>query len=110
MIPGLNTEVTRRGRVVHIQTEVHGQPRYELVTHVFVGGEVIHTVRHVIEQPIDRVQADDISRSMRQQHRTVHQSVSDGLFDGRLLVRGRNSQSGIPLATRDQRPTNGRED
>ena len=42
MIPGLNSELRRKGRTVHIQTEARTTP-LTIVTEVFVRGSVVFT-------------------------------------------------------------------
>ena len=76
MIPGLNTEVSRRGRSVHIQTEVTVLETVEVVTQVFMGGEVVHTVRSASSHLA--IEVDLIAAEMRRQHREIHTSVIRG--------------------------------
>ena len=98
MIPGLNTELTRRGRTVHVQTEAHGLNPIELVTHIFVGGTVVHTVRtHALPVPHSNA-SKDVAQQMRHQHRMVHHRASQGQFDRQLLAQIRLGHSDIPLA------------
>ena len=108
MIPGLNTEVSRRGRSVHIQTEVAAFEAVEVVTQVFMGGVVVHTVRNVSSHLAVHVEL--IAAEMRQQHRDIHTSVARGQLDAKLLVRSRIVHSGIPLARSEHTLDDGHED
>ena len=94
MIPGLNTEVHRRGRAIHIQTEANDGDSIQLTTHVFVGGTVIHTV-HI---SLSGTEIDDVTARMRLQHREVHIRAEKGDLDAKLLVSGHRRSMDIPLA------------
>ena len=94
MIPGLNTEVYRRGRGIHIQTEAHDRDPIKLTTHVFVGGAVIHTVQTRIESHA----IDELTERMRRQHREVHKFVELGRLDAKCIANTRHLFTDIPLA------------
>ena len=97
MNPGLNTEVHRRGRVVHIQTESTGEPP-NIITHVFVGGSVVASIRSELNSVAAGSSVAYERQQMLRQHRTVHHRVEHGELDGRLLIPSGASSSHIPLA------------
>ena len=41
MIPGFNHNIKHKGRIYHIQTEDSGPKNPHIITHLFVGGNVL---------------------------------------------------------------------
>ena len=94
MIPGLNSELRRKGRTVHIQTEARTTP-LTIVTEVFVRGSVVFSQRTQIP---DGSTHAEMRQMLSQIHRQMHASIARGDVDERLLTRVPSSSDGIPLA------------
>ena len=99
MILGLNSDIRYKGKTFHIQTEDSGTSNPMLITHVFIGGTIIHTVKQRYEDALGR---DDLEKHVRQlmrdQHRTAYKSLLDGQFDEAAKRTRTKSTSHIPLA------------
>ncbi len=100
MILGLNTELRRKGKTFHIQTEDSGLQNPVLITHVFIGGTIIGTRKSDYEEELEREDLEDFVRNKaRAQHREAHKAVMAGDYDeaARRPMKKRGNKS-IPLA------------
>ncbi len=98
MILGLNTDVRHKGKTFHIQTEDSGVQNPVLITHVFIGGTIIHTRKSNYAEELEREDLESHVRAlMRTQHRNVHESLKDSAFDD-AAKGSKRAESHIPLA------------
>ena len=93
---GQNSEVSRNGRVLHIQTEDAGREHGYIVTHLFLSGNILVSERQTYHPHIDD---DELRTLIKQQHRSMHQALNNGEYDRTILLKhARMNASSIPLA------------
>ena len=86
MIPGLNTEVMRKGCRVHVQTEDHGLKKHLLVSQVFIEGAVHGTKKADYSDLLGQTNTSPVlRRRLRQLHLAQVSAVQNGGFDQILL-------------------------
>lgn len=82
MIPGYNHNVKYQERVFHVQTEDSGLEMPHVITHVFLGGTIVATIK---TSYADALQRDDIvdwvTRMMQMQHKQVLKNLIHGSYD-----------------------------
>lgn len=99
MILGLNTDVRYKGKTFHIQTEDSGVHNPVLITHVFIGGTIIETVRSDYRDALEQDDLEDHVRSlMRGQHRSTYKALLAGDFDEAAKRTAKKKTGSIPLA------------
>ncbi len=82
MISGFNHNLKYKGRIYHIQTEDGGRGNPTIITHVFLGGVILSTVR----QPYDDLLAapgweDTLRERMKVQHLEEIRKLYSGAFE-----------------------------
>src|SRR5687767_11602479 len=82
MIPGFNHNIKHKGRIYHIQTEDSGSKNPHIITHVFVGGNIIASKK---QQYADLVGKPDYERTVRsmmeEQHKQMLRNLVNGVYD-----------------------------
>ncbi len=84
MITGYNTEVKRRGRVYHVQTEDKGVRNPIIETLVYVGGgQIIHAKQYNYAGLVKGSTCDEkaVQELLESQHRRVMRWIAGGKFD-----------------------------
>lgn len=86
MITGYNHNVIHCNQVFHIQTEDSGTKYPHIITHLFVGGNIISSKKcsyaHLLEQNLDEMGLEKAVRAMMQeQHKDMLRDLKAGLFD-----------------------------
>lgn len=78
---GYNHNVRYRGLVFHVQTEDSGTAAPHIFTHLFHGGVIVHTRKHVYDPgaPEDAVKA-----LMQTQHKAVLRELKANVFDDKI--------------------------
>jgi hypothetical protein len=84
MLSGFNHNIKHKGNTYHIQTEDGGKDNPQIVTHAFLGGIILDTVR----QPYDDLLAkpdwqDELKDRMKAQHLEEIRKLFSGAFDTR---------------------------
>lgn len=103
MITGYNHNIKHNDRVYHIQTEDSGLQHPHIITHLFVGGNIIHSLKrsyaHLLEEKLheDEEAFEKVIREMmKEQHKQMlkqlkagkHDHVGDKKSAGALLTPG----------------------
>ena len=82
MVVGFNHNVKYKGRVYHVQTEDSGTNNPHIITHLFVGGNILASKKLSYA---DLLKADDLERVVRElmeeQHKELLRSLIAGAFD-----------------------------
>lgn len=82
MVVGFNHNLKHRGRTYHVQTEDSGLENPHVVTHLFVGGNVVASKR---TSYADIVRAENLSRVVRElmeeQHKEMLRDLVEGVYD-----------------------------
>jgi len=88
MIPGYNHNVKYKDRVYHVQTEDSGVANPHVITHLFVGGNIIETRKTSYADIVksDRL-AEMLVEIMQAQHKTVLKELIAGRLDTRIAER-----------------------
>jgi hypothetical protein len=100
LITGYNTEVKRKGRVYHVQTEDKGASNPIIETLVYVdGGQIIHSQQYDYSGLVQGGKCDEkiLLTYLESQHRRIMRWCSGGKFDedgppsfGSTIVSGRS--------------------
>lgn len=86
MITGYNHNVRHQGRIYHIQTEDSGIQYAHIITHLFVGGNIISSKKssydHLLGQGFDEERLEkEIQDLMKEQHKDMMRELKGGSFD-----------------------------
>lgn len=82
MIPGFNHNIKHKGRVYHIQTEDSGPKNPHVITHVFVGGNIIASKKTSYADIVDGPEWEKAVRSMmEEQHKHMLRNLVNGMYD-----------------------------
>jgi hypothetical protein len=82
MIPGFNHNIKHKGRVFHIQTEDSGPKNPHIITHLFVGGNIVSSKKTDYKDLVGQPEYEKTVRSMmEEQHKHMLRSLINGVFD-----------------------------
>lgn len=82
MIQGFNHNIKYRGIVFHIQTEDYGVKLSQIITHVFVGGNIIVTLKSSYADVHNAAQMKEVIRQMMEhQHKEVLKKLVSGTYE-----------------------------
>jgi hypothetical protein len=82
MVPGFNHNVMHKGRMFHIQTEDSGLKNPHIITHLFVGGNILSTKKTSYADILSSAHVDDVVREiMEEQHKSMLRELKRGVFD-----------------------------
>ncbi|RMF14323.1 MAG: hypothetical protein D6761_09640 [Candidatus Dadabacteria bacterium] len=85
MVPGFNHNVMHRGQMFHIQTEDRGLKRPEIITHLFIGGNIIDSRRTSYADIVMAENLDEIVREMmEEQHKNMLRDLKNGRYDDKI--------------------------
>ena len=92
MIPGFNHNLKYKGIVFHIQTEDSGVTNPHIITHIFIGGNIVATKKTNYDDIIKADRMEDVVREiMEDQHKEVMRGLLQGAYDDNPLI-----QSALP--------------
>jgi hypothetical protein len=81
-LTGFNHNVTHRGKVYHVQTEDSGIANPHIITHLFVGGNIIASKRTSYANIVKAERISEIVRDlMEEQHKEMLRNLVSGLYD-----------------------------
>ncbi len=82
MLSGFNHNMKYKGRVYHIQTEDGGKDNPQIITHAFLGGVILDTVRRSYQDLLDTPDWQDVLLArMKAQHLEEIRRLFSGAFD-----------------------------
>jgi hypothetical protein len=82
MIPGFNHNIKHQGRVYHVQTEDSGPKNPHVITHLFVGGNILASKKTTYAELLGQLDFEKSVRGlMEQQHKAMLRSLVNGAFD-----------------------------
>jgi hypothetical protein len=106
MVGGFNHNVKHQGRVFHVQTEDSGVDNPHVITHLFVGGNILASKRSSYAQYLD---LPDLERHVRElmeaQHKEMLRSVVSGAYDAPQDSKTPTEGSSPPAADPGQHPS-----
>ncbi len=84
MLSGFNHNIRHKGKVYHIQTEDGGRENPQIVTHAFLGGVILDTVRQNYDDLLKDLDWETVLRNrMKAQHLEEIRRLFSGAFDDR---------------------------
>lgn len=82
MLSGFNHNLKHKGKVFHIQTEDGGKDNPLIITHAFLGGVILDTVRTPYDDLLGKPDWQDALRDrMKAQHLDEIRKLFSGAFD-----------------------------
>ncbi len=92
MIPGYNHNIKYSGQIVHVQTEDSGVKNPHIITHLFVGGNIIESRKTSYADIVSNENLDDmIKELMQNQHKAMIKGPIKGEYDENLAIRSKNA-------------------
>jgi hypothetical protein len=84
MLSGFNHNLKYKGKVYHIQTEDGGKENPQIITHAFLGGVILDTVRRSYGDLLAKPHWQDTLRErMKAQHLEEIRKLFAGAFEAR---------------------------
>jgi hypothetical protein len=82
MIPGFNHNIKHKGRIFHIQTEDSGPKNPHIITHLFVGGNILASKKTTYSEIVGQSEYEKTVRSMmEEQHKQMLRNLINGVYD-----------------------------
>lgn len=95
MVPGFNHNVMHKGKLFHIQTEDKGVKGAEIVTHLFLGGNIQDTKRTSYADILGAENLEEIVREMmEEQHKNMLRDLKNSKYDEKVF--GPSSAPSVP--------------
>lgn len=83
MVQGFNHNIKHKGKLFHIQTEDSGRDNPHIITHVFVGGNILASKKTSYADIVKADRLEQIVRElMEEQHKSVLRNLINGVYDG----------------------------
>lgn len=81
-VTGFNHNIKHKGKMYHVQTEDSGVANPHLITHLFVGGNILATKRKSYADLARDENLPDLVRDMmEEQHKEMLRNLVNGLYD-----------------------------
>jgi hypothetical protein len=97
MAVGFNHNIKHKGKMYHIQTEDSGLENPHIITHLFVGGNILASKK---TSYADIVAAENLAQVVRElmeeQHKEMLRNLINGVYDDIDAVNAREAQSFQP--------------
>lgn len=82
MVPGFNHNIKHKGQVFHIQTEDSGVQNPHIITHLFVGGNILASKKTTYAEIVGHDQLENTVKSMmEEQHKQMLRNLINGVYD-----------------------------
>lgn len=82
MVPGFNHNIMHKGRMFHIQTEDSGIKNPHIITHLFVGGNILSTKKTSYADILNSDHLEEVVREiMEEQHKAMLRELKRGVYD-----------------------------
>ncbi len=82
VLTGFNHNINFRGKVYHVQTEDSGVSNPHIITHLFVGGNIVASKRTSYADIVNAEHLPDIVRELMEgQHKEMLRNLMSGAFD-----------------------------
>ncbi len=85
MFPSYNHNIAYAGHTFHVQTEISTTAAHALVTHLFLAGDIIATLRSAVDTAGDPAV---LTAAMQKQHQDAMRALIAGSHDAALAARG----------------------
>src|SRR4051794_40506972 len=101
-VTGFNHNIKHKGQVFHVQTEDSGVNNPHIITHLFVGGNILASKK---TSYADIIKADNLSEVVRElmeeQHKEMLRNLINGVYENIDAAGGRHYAPG-QLATAEE--------
>jgi hypothetical protein len=92
MIPGYNHNVKYKEKVYHVQTEDSGVENPHIITHVFVGGNIVESRKTSYADIVKNDHLNDmLVELMQDQHKSMLKDLISGRYDAKIAARSVNA-------------------
>jgi hypothetical protein len=100
-VTGFNHNIKYKGKVYHVQTEDSGVNNPHIITHLFVGGNILASKKTSYADILNAENLSEVVRElMEEQHKEMLRNLINGVYDG-FEVGTRHYQPGQLAATED---------
>jgi hypothetical protein len=101
-VTGFNHNIKHKGSVYHVQTEDSGVNNPHLITHLFVGGNILASKKTSYSDILNAENLPEVVRElMEEQHKEMLRNLINGVYDNIDAAGGRHYQPG-QLATAEE--------
>ncbi len=98
MLQGYNHNIVHKGITFHVQTEDSGKENPFIITHLFIGGNIIATKKTGY---MDIIKINDLEKIiadiMKEQHKKMVMELRDGSYDSHALVKEILNEQGAKI-------------
>jgi hypothetical protein len=102
-VTGFNHNIKHKGKVYHVQTEDSGAANPHIITHLFVGGNILATKRSSYTDIVKSENLAELVRDMmEEQHKQMLRNLINGAYDN--VDRGATAYQPGELATDAPKP------
>ncbi len=92
MVPGFNHNVKYKGQVFHVQTEDSGVENPHIITHLFLGGNIVKSQKSSYDALLNEPDLiDKVKQIMQAQHKQMLRSLVSGSFDDKIVERAKGA-------------------
>ncbi|ATB27957.1 hypothetical protein [Melittangium boletus] len=82
-VTGFNHNIKYKGRVYHVQTEDSGVNNPHIITHLFVGGNILASKKTSYADILNAESLSEVVRElMEEQHKEMLRNLINGVYDG----------------------------
>ena len=82
MVPGFNHNIKHKGQVFHVQTEDSGPKNPHIITHLFVGGNILSSKKTTYLELVGQPDYEKTVRTMmEEQHKEMLRNLIKGKYD-----------------------------
>ena len=82
MITGFNHNIKYKDVIFHVQTEDTGEEKAYIITHLFIGGNIITSLKNSYKNVVNASKMREVVKSMmEQQHKSVLRGLLNGNYD-----------------------------
>ncbi|HEX8537564.1 MAG TPA: hypothetical protein VF664_08865, partial [Cystobacter sp.] len=82
-VTGFNHNIKYKGRVYHVQTEDSGVNNPHIITHLFVGGNILASKKTSYADILNAESLAEVVRElMEEQHKEMLRNLINGVYDG----------------------------
>jgi len=90
-VVGFNHNLNHKGRVFHVQTEDSGPQHGHIITHIFMGGNILASTKGTYAELLASTAPGDVSAAVRKlmedQHKTMIKRLVGGAHDAEIAKR-----------------------
>src|SRR6478672_9924227 len=81
-VTGFNHNIKHKGRVYHVQTEDSGVNNPHIITHLFVGGNILASKKTAYADILNAENLAEVVRElMEEQHKEMLRNLINGVYD-----------------------------